>query len=276
LSYPLFEHLAAFEGVVPKTYRLDYDGAWHLDLASLDAARSERARAVVVVSPNNPTGQVLSDEEWRRVLDLGLPVLSDEVFAWYPRTSGENTPERLPSALTRRKAGDPPVFVLDGLSKSVGLPQLKLAWTSFAAERAEHDQIRHRLSHLADSLLSVGTPVQVALGRLLDSGRATRAGIRARIAENREYLGHALAGSATSALGLDATHSGGFTLPLRLPNTKSEEEWVTALLEQHHVWVHPGFFYDFEREPIVVVSLLVKPELFRLGITRLCRAVDES
>src|SRR5580704_9183636 len=80
-SYPLFEHLARLESVTAIPYRLAYDGAWHVDLPSARTAITPRTRAIVTVSPNNPTGSYLKTSELGELAALGLPIVSDEVFA---------------------------------------------------------------------------------------------------------------------------------------------------------------------------------------------------
>jgi aspartate/methionine/tyrosine aminotransferase len=128
-SYPLFEHLARLESVRATPYSIAYDGAWHLDLASVRAALGERTRAIVAVSPNNPTGSFLKRAELRALASLGVPIVSDEVFATYPLRAD---PERAVSALD---AGDATlVFALGGLSKLVALPQMKLAWIAVGGD----------------------------------------------------------------------------------------------------------------------------------------------
>src|SRR5262245_56553865 len=59
-SYPLFDHLLRLDGVVQRRYRLDYHGSWAIDAESLDRVWTAEARAVLAVSPNNPTGSTLS------------------------------------------------------------------------------------------------------------------------------------------------------------------------------------------------------------------------
>ena len=122
-SYPLFAQLAQIAGVRLVPYRLRYDGAWHVDAASLRAARTSRSRAVLAVSPNNPTGSCLRREELAAMLDL--PVICDEVFAEYTFREAN----AIASRARRKRRAKVLVFSLGGLSKSAALPQMKLAWT---------------------------------------------------------------------------------------------------------------------------------------------------
>ncbi|MGD0676485.1 MAG: pyridoxal phosphate-dependent aminotransferase [Polyangiaceae bacterium] len=264
-SYPLFAHLAQLECVRAVPYRVAYDGAWHLDLASVQAARSSRTRAIMTVSPNNPTGSYLKKSELSALGDLGLPIVSDEVFAQYPlREDGS----RAGSALECATA--PLIFGLGGLSKLAALPQLKLAWIAVGGRDDRVAGALGRLEVIADAFLSVGGPVQHALPSLFGAGRVTADAIRVRTRENLVWLGRRVAGSAATLLDAE----GGWYATLRLPSTRSEDDWVHALLVEDGVYVHPGHFFDFEREPYVIVSLLTRPDAFREGMRRVLARVS--
>ncbi len=259
-SYPLFEHLAKLECVGAAAYRVAYDGAWHVDLPTVRAAVSARSRAIVTVSPNNPTGSYLKREELDALASVGLPIISDEVFARY---SLRDDPARATSALEARAA--PLVFALGGLSKLAALPQMKLAWIAVGGEPSRVDAALARLEVIADAFLSVGTPVQQALPSLLASRGVIERRIRERARANLASLAAEIAGSAVSLLDVE----GGWYATLRLPRTRTEEEWALALLEEDGVHVHPGHFFDFADEAYVVVSLLTPEDIFREGTKRL-------
>jgi aspartate/methionine/tyrosine aminotransferase len=265
-SYPLFEQLAGLENVELHPYSLAYDGAWHVDLSAVRAALTDRTRAILLVSPNNPTGSFVKKPELAALAALGLPLISDEVFAEY---AFRDDNLRARSAL---EAQDGVVFALGGLSKSAGLPQMKLAWCALSAPEPLRSEIRGRLEQIADAFLSIGTPVQLALPTLLETSASTRAQIRDRVRENRRFLQAALAASAATLLDAE----GGWYAILRLPAVRAEEDWVLGLLEQRQVLVEPGYFYDFVREPYVVVSLLTAPAPFAEGIRRLAAHVAEA
>jgi aspartate/methionine/tyrosine aminotransferase len=249
-SYPLFEHLARIEAVRAVPYRLAYDGAWHVDLPSARAAVSPRTRAIIVVSPNNPTGSYLKSAELAELAALGLPIVSDEVFARYPL---RDDPTRAVSALDAAgRDGAPLVIALGGLSKLAALPQAKLAWMVVGGDPARASEALGRLEVIADAFLSVGTPVQHALPALLSSRHVAEEAIRRRTRENLAWLTAAVNGSAVSRLDAE----GGWYATLRLPRTRDEEAWALAVLEEDGVHVHPGHFFDFEDEAYVVVSLL--------------------
>ena len=270
-SYPLFEHLATFESVRLVPYTLAYDGAWHVELASVTSAIGPRTRAILAVSPNNPTGSYLKRDELRALAATGLPIVSDEVFARYPL---RDDPTRAASALDAAAEASL-VFAMGGLSKLAALPQMKLAWTFVGGRdaRVVSDALG-RLELIADSFLSVSAPVQHALPVLLETGHVAEDAIHARTRTNLARLRelHARAGHAATLLDCE----GGWYATLRLPHTKSEEAWALDLLAHDRVYVHPGHFFDFPGDAYVVVSLLTPEETFAAGIARLLARVDRD
>jgi aspartate/methionine/tyrosine aminotransferase len=263
-GYPLFDYLAGLESVRVVSYPLEYDGAWRLDMAALAAAVTSRSRAVVTVNPNNPTGSYLKRDEARALRALcaerGLALISDEVFADYAR--GEDA-SRMGSVA---EDGGGLAFALGGLSKSCGLPQLKMAWIATSGPEGVRNEALSRLEVVADAFLSVGTPVQVAAPSLLARRVELQAPIRARLRENGEMLRARLASSSPARL---LEPEGGWYGVLRVPATHPEEIQVARLLEQSNVLVHPGYFFDFPTEAYIVLSLLPPPPLFALGLGRI-------
>ena len=264
-SYPLFELLTQLDAVVARPYRLEYHGVWSIDRTGLEHALTPDVRAVLVVSPNNPTGSMLrqADGEWLTDLcaSRGVALIADEVFADYPLY-------RRPDAVSLAGEVRALTFTLGGLSKSAGLPQLKLGWMVVSGPAALRAEAMARLDVICDTYLSVSTPVQVAAPALLDHGRAIRAAIHQRIAHN-------LAALADQAARVPAVTmlepEGGWSVALRVPAVPGEEAFVLRLLEDDHVVVHPGYFFDFGLEAFVVISLLPDPAVFAEGVTRILR-----
>jgi aspartate/methionine/tyrosine aminotransferase len=275
-SYPLFEYLARLEGVVPVPYRLAYDGAWHLDGAAIAGALARataeaggrRPRALVAVSPNNPTGSFLKRLELeplaRACEAADLAVICDEVFADY---GVGDDPARVPllaaeAVFTARV----PTFSLGGLSKSCGLPQIKVGWIVVGGSPERAADALARLELVADTYLSVATPAELALPRLLEIGAGVRRAIAARVAGNRRALGSALPAGAPCTL-LPA--EGGWSAILRVPATETDEAWAAELLTEDGVLTHPGYFFDLQGGTFLVLSLLPEPATFAEGIRRL-------
>jgi alanine-synthesizing transaminase len=268
-SYPLFDHLTRLDGVLAVPYRLEYHGRWWIDMPSVEAGFAiPGVRAILAVSPNNPTGSTLAvhelDELLRRSASEGVALILDEVFADYPLTDSPIDP--FPQfedagALTVR---------LGGLSKSAGLPQVKLGWMAFGGPPAIVTEALDRLELICDTYLSVSTPVQLAAPALIDRGAAVREQIAARVRANYAAL-HALASDRASIEVLPA--DAGWAAVVRIPATRTEEERALDLLKHAGLLVHPGFFFDFPHEAYLVVSLLPPADLFRAGVVRLLERV---
>ncbi len=262
-SYPLFDYLAALESVKVVQYPLSYDHGWSIDFESLEQACSPRSRAIIVVNPNNPTGSFLKTGELERLQAIcethDLALISDEVFAAFGFAADARRVVSL-TGVTRV-----PAFSMSGLSKIAALPQMKLGWIVTGGPESFRAQAMERLELIADTFLSAGTPVQYAAGRLLELGGELERQIRTRTAANLADLRAAVADTPCAILDVE----GGWYATLRVPRTRSEEEWCLELLERHGVLVQPGFFYDFETEAYLVLSLLTAPETFREGVSRL-------
>jgi alanine-synthesizing transaminase len=259
-SYPLFGYLAGLSDVRTVEYPLHCgDGGWRIDLDALRAAAGPDARAVIVVNPNNPTGSCVDAGERRAILDLartrGLAVIADEVFAAYPFADAA-APARLSGATEAL------TFGLGGLSKDAGLPQLKLSWILATGPEDRVCEALARLDVIADTYLSVGTPVQLALPALLARSGAVRDAIRARVRSNRRVAAALAAGQGLRLLPADA----GWVAVLASEAPRDDEAWALELLERDGVLVHPGHFYDFDEEGRLVVSLLVPPATLETGI----------
>jgi aspartate/methionine/tyrosine aminotransferase len=261
-GYPLFEHLAQLEAVRARSYRLRYDGRWHLPAGTLAPLIGPRTRALLAVHPNNPTGSCFKHDELLQLSETGLPIVSDEVFSAYSLD-----PDR-DAAPTLLGAGAGLSFTLHGLSKLAGLPQLKLAWLCVDGPEREVSEALARLELIADSFLSVSTPVQLALPAILAAHGEVRDAIRARVRANFTLLRARLDASAISVLHVEA----GWYALLRLPAVLDDESWALALLDRHGVLVQPGYFYELEGGPYAVVSLLTIPAQFERGVEQLLAA----
>jgi alanine-synthesizing transaminase len=263
-SYPLFEFLAQMESVHVKHYPLIYNDSWSIDTEALAAAISGRTRAIVLVNPNNPTGSFVKRCELDVLVPLcaeqGIVLIADEVFADY--AFGPDA-ERVSSLA---HIDEMLAFCLSGLSKIAGLPQMKLGWIVIGGPAAQRIQATDKLELIADTYLSVGTPVQHALPKLLAAGENVRQQIADRVHENLQHLRAAI-GDHSPAQVLRV--EGGWYATLRVPRTKTEEQWCLDLLEHQDVLVQPGFFYDFEAEAYLVLSLLTEAQTFREGVERI-------
>ncbi len=261
-SYPLFEHLARLEGVRALPYALCEEGGWSLDLDEFSTAPPE-VKAVVIVHPNNPTGSLVREEDAAALESLcatrGWALIADEVFYSFPLETASipRSFARCESTLT---------FTLGGLSKLAALPQLKLAWIITSGPPPARRAALEKLEFIADTFLSVATPVQHALPSLLQHGARVRDQIRHRCRHNLAELRRLLA--LLPAVSVPAVE-GGWSAVVRVPSLGSEEDLILSLLEQFGVAVQPGYFFEFPRDGYLVVSLLPTIDEFSLGAQRL-------
>lgn len=256
-SYPLFDWLTRLDDVRGVAYRLERHGGWSIDRGSLEQALTARTRAVLVVSPNNPTGSRLraDDREWLVALAAthDLALISDEVFIDYPL-------EPLADASSLLGETRALTFTLGGLSKSVGLPQVKVGWTVASGPAQRLAPALEYLEIVCDTYLSVSTPAQVALPDLLSRGVQVREHIQARLRENLALVRAAATDEPRLTVHVP---EGGWSVVVQVPSTIGEEALVRDLLESDHVIVHPGYFFDLDRGDHLVISLLPEPVVMR-------------
>jgi alanine-synthesizing transaminase len=265
-SYPLFDFLADLEDVKLVRYPLVYDYGWQIDFLAVERALTPRTRAIIVVHPNNPTGQFCSAPEALKLNEIcarhGIALLADEVFLDFRLT------EQLPESFAANR--DLLTFTMSGLSKISGLPQMKLSWVVVNGPAELKSKALARLEVIADTYLSMNAPVQHAAATLLGERQAFQSQLMRRSRINLGELDQRLAGQAScSRLEIQ----GGWYAILRVPRTRSDEDLAIALLDQEGVYVHPGHFYDFPGEGYIVVSLITPVEEFRTGIESLLRIV---
>jgi aspartate/methionine/tyrosine aminotransferase len=257
-SYPLLEFLADIHDVKLKAYPVHYDGRWWIDLQALRDAVDSSCRAIVAIHPNNPTGSYLSEEEFRGMRDIaqasGLAMIVDEVFYDYS-LGGDQHPRSVVSDAVL-------TFTLNGISKSLGLPQMKFSWIVVNGPAASVDAACDRLEVIADTYLSVSTPIQLAACNWFSLEQELRGEIMNRVHANYETL-HTC--SDLESLKVE----GGWAAIVRIPRTCPEETFVLDLLEKDETLVDPGAFYGFATEGYVVLSLLPEPEVFQEGARRL-------
>ena len=259
-SYPLFEFLATLENIRISHYPLIYDEGWSIDTGAFARAITERTRAVVLVNPNNPTGSFVKRRELHTLVELcrdrSLAIISDEVFSDYAFAADPDRVARLTGV------EEVLTFSLSGLSKVAGLPQMKLGWIVTGGPLPERAAALERLELIADTYLSVATPVQHALPRLLHAGEDIREQIRRRTRKNLDTLRASTSNSAYRTLQVE----GGWYATVQVPRIRTEEEWALELLSRCNVLVQPGYFYDFEQDGLLVFSLLTHPEIFEQAL----------
>lgn len=270
-SYPLFDFLAHLECVGLRPYALGFDGQYHWDASELERALAVdplRLRSILLVNPNNPTGNYLHRQEREAIVQLaherGLPLIVDEVFSHYALEAGADA---VRSMVDERRAL---TFCLNGFSKLLGLPQLKLGWIYVAGPEEAAARALANLTLIADTYLSVSTPVALATPELLGLRAALAGAIGARLEGNLASLRQTLGRSAATVLPVE----GGWYATLALPRICSDEEWALTLLEEDNLIVQPGYFFDDPIEAHVVICLLTPPRVLAEGLRRIAQRLS--
>jgi alanine-synthesizing transaminase len=256
-GYPLFDFLAVLDDVRIKSTQLVYDHGWQIEPEGFRRALTPDTRAIVLVHPNNPTGHYTKAWEAEELAAIcrerGIALIVDEVFLDYG--IGANKPASFAAGL---EGVD--VYVVSGLSKIAGLPQMKAAWVVATGPNAA--SAMDRLEVIADTFLSMNAPVQVAMPKWIAGREAIQRQILKRIRANLALLDDQLkAVDAVRRLEVE----GGWYAVLRIPALQTDERTVMELLALG-VWVHPGYFFGMEEAGWLVVSLLGPVEKFRTGV----------
>ncbi|HEX3741819.1 MAG TPA: pyridoxal phosphate-dependent aminotransferase [Terriglobales bacterium] len=267
-SYPLFDFLAELQDVNLVPYSLLYDHGWQIDLHSLENAITSKSRAIVLVHPNNPTGSYVSAQERQQLNDLcrrrSLALIVDEVFLDYAHGG-----EHRPSFVTNK---DALTFTLSGISKIAALPQMKLAWIAISGPSAEVTPAVQRLEVIADTYLSLNAPIQLAAPVLLDQRKTVQPQLLQRVRANLAELDRQLTAQKSCAR-LEV--QGGWYAVLRIPITRSDEDFSIELLQRSGVLIHPGHFYDFPSDGYLVLSLIAMEDEFRNGVAAVLEFADK-
>ena len=283
-SYPLFEFLADLQDVKLVPYPLIYDHGWQIDFPSLEKAATWRTRGVVVVHPNNPTGSYVQAGELELLNAFcsqhKLAVIVDEVFLDYSLNNDAHASTAVPGRSERSSTvlsaasfvgnSDVLTFTLSGLSKISALPQMKVAWIVTSGPPELAAAAMGRLEVIADTYLSMNAPMQWALPMLLEQRKNIQQQLLERVKGNLAALDRQLAGQKNCVrLRID----GGWYAILEVPRTMDEDGWVDLLVREEGVIVHPGYFFDLDREGYLVVSLILQTEKFGPAIERVIARV---
>lgn len=260
-SYPLFEFLAGIQDVKLVRYSLVYDYGWQIDFHALEQAITCRTRGVIVVHPNNPTGHFTKPSEVAKLNEIcssrQMAIIADEVFLDF--ALGENRP------VTFVANHGAPTFTMSGLSKISGLPQMKAAWLCASGPEEVKAQALARLEVIADTYLSMNTPVQLAIPVFMEQRHEFQLQLMERVRINLRELDHQLAAhKSCSRMEVE----GGWYAILRVPAVRSDEDVAINLLREKNVYVHPGHFYDFPSDGYLVLSLITPENGFAEGIRR--------
>jgi hypothetical protein len=265
-NYPLFDSIALMSGLRIAHYPLDEKKGWRIDLEKLKDAITEKTRAIVVISPHNPTGMVATAEELSRIAELAryhqLPLIVDEVFASF-LFQGASYPRLAPDAV-------PLLITLNGFSKMLALAGAKIGWMGVTGDPERVQTALRGLDTLSDTYLPVADAMQWAVPALLEQSVEFQRSYTMEIARRAKIAGAALKGIP----GLQShPPAGGFYTTVKLPEFVDEEEIALRLLERDHLLVHPGYFYDVEGRHLVI-SHVAKEDEWRSACGQLRAAIS--
>lgn len=266
-SYPLFQFLGDLNDVRLDFYPFVYQKEWRIDSKNLKKLIRSDTKAIVLVNPNNPTGSFIKKDEQDMLNALcqqkNIPIICDEVFWDF---AFDKSKHRTSFAGNKHVL----TFTLGGLSKTLALPQMKLSWIILSGPPGAAALARERLEMIADTYLSVNTPVQNALERWFSLREQIQGQIKERLQDNLDFLVQEISPASCSLLAPE----GGWYAVLKIPGPKGEEELVLKLLREDHVFVHPGYFFDFpEEETHLVLSLLPLSVIFQKGVRRILKRI---
>lgn len=272
-GYPLFEHLATHSRLKTVFYDQPFSEGWQPDAASLERCLTPKTRFVVVISPNNPTGQVASSKALAEVADVcrrhDLMLIVDEVFdaCWEGSTPLPRSGALFPDVKT---------FTLNGISKRFGSPDLKLAWTAISGPEAWVRRVGARLELANDTFLSANSYSQFLLPSLFVGMADWQASLRNLLTTNRRAVDAWMAQEPRVAGLLPNGGIHGLWRFDGLPEGMDDEAWAVDLMDSEKLALHPGFFYDVTEPGVwLVYSLLKEPQAFGEGLGRLARRLDE-
>jgi alanine-synthesizing transaminase len=258
-GYPLFDFLAVLDDVRMKGAPLVYDHGWQIEPEGFRRAVTADTRAIVLVHPNNPTGHFTkrweAEELGKLCREQGIALIVDEVFLDYAFDAEEA--ESFAAGLGLEGVD---IYVVSGLSKIAGLPQMKAAWIVATGPQAA--EAMSRLEVIADTFLSMNAPVQGAIPAWLAGRGQIQQQILDRVRANLAELDRQL---VDSDLVRRLEVEGGWYAVLRIPAVQPDEKTVIELLERG-AWVHPGYFFGMGESGWLVVSLLGSVEEFKTGV----------
>ena len=260
-SYPLFDYIARLCGVTLTTYALDESEGWAIDLEHLERQIGSRTRAIVLISPHNPTGMVASPEQLDELAGIAaryeIPIISDEVFNEFLFDRDE---------LPRPAFTDAPlVFTLNGFSKMFALPGMKIGWIGVSGDGHLVDRTLSALELISDTFLPVSEAAQFAVPQIFARGQQFLDRYRQWIVGCRNVALECLAGCEV------VPPAGGFYVTARL--STDEDHAALQLLRHNGILVHPGYFYDIAPDHLVMTFIQEHHDLRRAysTIAQLCR-----
>ncbi|MCX7834322.1 MAG: pyridoxal phosphate-dependent aminotransferase [Ignavibacteria bacterium] len=265
-GYPLIYYIAEINNIKTKYYNIKYKkGIWQIDFKTLEKVISKDTKCIIAINPNNPTGNYIKSDEFQRLIKIceekKLPLIIDEVFYDYRKRFHPNS-----IYLEQFKEYNIPIFILNGLSKIAALPQVKLGWIYFTASNNQKEKIRKILEFICDIYLSVNTPITNGAPEILKSYKTIQSKIKERIESNLRYLNRVVKSSKKLKF---LNYEGGWYAIIKVKDKIDDDYFTLKALREKYVFLYPGYFYEFDKDGYLVISLIIPEMDFREGIERI-------
>lgn len=241
-----FNNLMALQMLGLKPVFIDAEANGTVDVERVQTAITRRTRAMIVISPNNPSGAVLAQRNVEELAALarekGIWLIADEAyrdFAW-------ERPHVSPLALAAER-----VVGVFSFSKSFGMAGWRLGFLHAPEE------VVAQAAKAADTLhICAGLPAQLLAEEALGEAPRYPEGFREEMLRSRDLLAAALAPLRAKGLIGEAAGAGGFYLfvPLDAERAPSGQEVAERMVLEHGLAVVPGEAFGMEKRPFLRLS----------------------
>lgn len=262
-----FNHEMAIVMASARPVLVETDRNYDLDPDAIRAAITPRTRAVVTVSPNNPSGVVYSEESLRAVnkicADHGLFHISDEAYEYFLYEDGKHfSPASIPGSSAH-------TISLYSMSKAYGFASWRIGWMVFPAH------LESAIRKVQDTII-ICPPVisqYAALGALREGSAFVRGKVAA-LARTRSLALKALEELECEGLAEIPAAKGALYLLLRLRSDMAPLTYATRLIRDHAVAAIPGDAFGLSKGCHLRVAYgALQPDTAAEGIGRLIAGV---
>jgi alanine-synthesizing transaminase len=234
-EYPLYGAILAKLDCPVNAYELDEDNGWQPDVEDIARKINSRTRAILLITPNNPTGAVYSKRTLEKILELarehGLMIFADEI---YDKLIFDPEEKHVSIATL---ATDVPIVTFNGLSKAYLVPGWRIGWAIATGPRAVLHPYMEAVHRLLRARLSAPHPFQHAIKPALE-GPQDHLDVMLRKLKRRADLTVQWA-KRTPHVKLIAPKGAFYAFPtLHIP--EDDLTFVTDLLKQKYVLVVHG------------------------------------
>jgi aminotransferase len=259
-GFPAYAGVTRISGGTIKYYRLPGEKGFAFDIDEFKAQITEKTRAVVVLSPSNPTGRTLTREDLQAIAevlkDSGIYVISDEIYrdVYY----GDERPPSISEYYDR-------TLIVSGLSKIMSMTGWRLGWLAGPTEVIKPAWVLHGYDVTCASAISQ----KAALAAWSDEGKQAMTDARAVYEKRRDLIVDLF----KTELGLTAfVPEGAFYTMLDVRHLGEEMDMVEKFLQAKVVTI-PGSAFGSEAEGYLRISFCANDEKIVEGVKRMREAL---